>query len=127
MLHDLLEKVKPFYTLILILVIASIFFVLGRISALESNHTPIKIEYPNTAQTSSVIQAIPTTGPRQPLGQSSTEASGEVVASKNGTKYYFPWCGSASRIKAENIVKFVSAETARAAGYTPASNCKGLK
>lgn len=135
MLHNLLEKVKPFYNLILVLVIASIFFALGRISALEGNRTPIKIEYPNANQSASVIQA---SSPRATLGEdqitpmssvggSVVEVSGEVVASKNGTKYYFPWCGSAKNIKPENMVKFVSVELARKAGYTAAANCKGLK
>ncbi len=113
-LTDLLEKIKPFYTLILIMVIASIFFALWKISVIESNGTPIKIEYG-------------TISPRSHLGQSEIEQSDEVVASKNGTKYYFSWCGSASRIKPENLVKFSSIEEARKADYTPAGNCKGLK
>lgn len=51
---------------------------------------------------------------------------GEVVASKTGTKYYFPWCGTAKRIKEENKVWFASRAEAEAAGYEPAANCKGL-
>jgi hypothetical protein len=57
----------------------------------------------------------------------SSNHSGSVVASKTGTKYYFPWCGSASRIKNENRITFNSAEEARIAGYQPATNCKGLQ
>lgn len=57
----------------------------------------------------------------------STAASGgEYVASKTGTKYYLPWCGSAKRIKDENKVWFSSKAEAEAAGYEPAKNCKGL-
>ncbi len=104
-----LEKIKPFYNLLFILVVASIFFALGKILALESSYTPIKIEF-----------TLAEVGlPQLPQG--------EVVASKNGTKYYFPWCGSASRIKPENQIKFASVELAIKAGYTPAGNCKGLK
>ena len=51
---------------------------------------------------------------------------GQVVASKNGTKYYLPWCGGAKLIKDENKVWFSTKDAAEAAGYEPASNCKGL-
>ena len=52
--------------------------------------------------------------------------SGEVVASKNGSKYYLPWCAGADRILEANKVRFESADAARAKGYSPATNCKGL-
>ncbi|OHA34477.1 MAG: hypothetical protein A2928_03475 [Candidatus Taylorbacteria bacterium RIFCSPLOWO2_01_FULL_45_15b] len=57
----------------------------------------------------------------------STGKSGEVVASKSGEKYHFPWCSGAKRIAVANKITFPSIESARAAGYTPAANCKGLK
>ncbi|HEY4509164.1 MAG TPA: hypothetical protein VJC13_02685 [Candidatus Paceibacterota bacterium] len=116
-----LDKIKPFYNLLLILVIASIFFALGRLSGLEERRVPIRIDSPGAQQTASVIEA---NTPRTVLD---SNVAGEVIGSKNGTKYYFPWCGSAARIKPENQVKFTSVEAARAAGYTPAANCKGLK
>ncbi len=53
-------------------------------------------------------------------------AGGEVVASKSGTKYYFPWCGTVKRIKEENKIWFPNREAAEAAGYEPAANCKGM-
>jgi len=56
----------------------------------------------------------------------SIPAGGEVVASKNGTKYFLPWCGGASQIKDENKLWFANKEAAEAAGYQPAANCKGL-
>ncbi|MBI5405481.1 hypothetical protein HY972_00370 [Candidatus Kaiserbacteria bacterium] len=48
---------------------------------------------------------------------------GEVVASKNGTKYYFTECVGAGRIAEANKVRFVSASAAMQAGYTLAANC----
>lgn len=51
---------------------------------------------------------------------------GQVVASKNGTKYYLPSCAGADRISAANKVRFASASAAVAAGYAPAANCKGI-
>lgn len=50
-----------------------------------------------------------------------------IVASKNGTKYHYPWCSGAKQISDKNKITFKSIEEARKAGYTPASNCKGLK
>jgi hypothetical protein len=50
-----------------------------------------------------------------------------VVASRSGTRYHLPDCPGASQIKESNRVVFESPELARAAGYTPASNCPGLK
>ena len=52
--------------------------------------------------------------------------SGQVVASKSGTKYYLPWCAGADRISSANKVWFDSAQSAAMQGYFPAANCKGL-
>lgn len=57
----------------------------------------------------------------------STNSSELVVASKNGTKYHYPWCAGAKQIADKNKITFNSFAEARASGYTPASNCKGLK
>lgn len=65
--------------------------------------------------------------PAQPAAAvSAMPAGGEYVASKTGTKYYLPWCGTAKRIKEENKVWFATKAEAEAAGYEPASNCKGM-
>lgn len=68
-----------------------------------------------------------------PLEQSPLETSfattssiGQMVASKNGTKYYLPTCAGADRISAANKVWFASASAAAAAGYAPAANCNGI-
>jgi len=55
------------------------------------------------------------------------DPGGYVVASKNGARYHFPWCSGAQSIKEENKIWFQSVEEAKDAGYTPASNCKGLE
>ncbi len=52
---------------------------------------------------------------------------GQIVASRTGAKYHFPWCAGAMAIAEKNKIYFASVEDARKAGYTPASNCKGLK
>lgn len=49
--------------------------------------------------------------------------AGQVVASKSGTKYYFPECAGAKAISERNRVWFVSASAASEAGYALATNC----
>ncbi len=121
-------RAKPFYTLLLILVVASIFFGLGRLSAIEERHSPIKVEYPNATSTAVVLSAISVVNqPDQSENNIAVVSSGKVVGSKTGKKYYFPWCGGLKRVKPENQVNFTSVEEARSAGYLPAGNCKGLK
>ena len=111
-LTELAEKCKSreAYTAALILFVGFGSFGLGRLSKIEEGRTPVTIETPQ--ETASVATA---------------NTGGQVVASKTGTKYHFPWCAGASKIAEANKVSFASVEAARKAGYTPASNCKGLK
>lgn len=53
-------------------------------------------------------------------------AAGQIVASKNGTKYYLPTCAGADRISDANKVWFASVSAAQKAGYSPAANCTGI-
>lgn len=111
---------RYFIATILVL-IAIISFCLGRVSGMESKRVPIKV----TSESLGEVKGVSTVA-------SSTSVSGEpaattVVASKNGTKYHYPWCAGAKQISDKNKITFNSIEEARAAGYTPASNCKGLK
>lgn len=64
-----------------------------------------------------VIEAVP-----EPV----VEGPKVYMASKSGTKYYLPTCGTAKRIKEENRVWFSTKDEAEAAGYAPAANCPGL-
>lgn len=126
-IKDLGQKIKPFYNLFLILVIASIFFALGRISAILDRKEPIKIVNSGPNMSANVVSATSVTESENPAETPVVSTSGEVVGSKNSDKYYFPWCGTAKRINPDNLVKFASIEEARKAGYTPGGNCKGLK
>ena len=49
-----------------------------------------------------------------------------VVASRNGTTYYFMWCSGVQRIKEENKILFPTKKAAEIAGLTLAGNCRGL-
>mgnify|MGYP002626761537 CR=1 FL=1 len=57
----------------------------------------------------------------------SSEVGNIVVASVRGTKYHYPWCSGAQSMNEMNKIEFDSIQEARAAGYTPAANCEGLK
>ncbi len=140
-IKEMLEKIKPLYTLLLYIALASLFFALGRLSVIEEQKRPVRIETStSTGQGNYSEQANTATKTGlQALKASETEVNPtdqgamvfgttdqSVVASKKGTKYYFPWCGGAKSIKPENKVTFASRTEAEAKGYTKAANCKGL-
>ncbi len=113
-------------------------FGIGRISQQENTIIPPEIKSSDVVlpfvikdqNTSSQIteDVKPTQSVVDSSGQQSltTITDNTVVASKNGTKYYFPWCGSAKRILDSNKVYYSSAVEARKAGLTPSNTCKGL-
>ncbi len=121
-IKDFALKIKPFFTFLLLLLGAALFFGLGRLSALEKQYSPVSVVKTQVAAPVASIKEITEVSPTSEVGESS-----EVIGSKNGTKYYLPWCGALSRIKPENRVVFASAALARQKGYTPAANCKGTK
>lgn len=109
------------------IILASAFsFGLGLIAGRDTREGNLSIEQlPLTAS------ALPgTAAPRAPespeAAPASLPAGGQYVASKNGTKYYLPTCGTAKRINDDNKVWFDTKEEAEAAGFTPAANCPGL-
>ncbi len=136
-IKEILKKCKSFFGLVdnkdifivLIIILSSLAsFGLGRLSKIEESRSPIIIENApiengtsspsskiNLLQEASIIKAgLP------------VQTGGGYVASKNGTKYYFPWCGAAQKISEKNKITFASKEEAEKAGYQPAANCKGL-
>lgn len=117
------ENEKDFFIILIITLTAFISFGLGRLSILQNRKTPITIE--NTAALVSDLTELNDLETKFPNGNAVFE-SGAFVASKNGTKYHFPWCPGAQRIKEENKVWFSSEEEAKKSGYAAASNCKGL-
>ena len=84
-------------------------FGLGRLSSLEENRPAVSV---SQAPKNSEIRAI--------------SLGGEVVASRSGTSYHFPWCPGAQTMKEGNKVWFKDESAAQKAGYKPAGNCKGL-
>lgn len=85
-------------------------FGLGRLSTLESVKAVVSIESAATQPASAAVTI-----------------GGMVVASRSGSAYHYPWCSGAATMKEANKVWFKDEAAARAAGYKPAGNCKGLK
>jgi len=111
---------KDLFIAIIIILVALISFGLGRLSKIRENKPLINIENLGAAAGDTrTLQGSET-------GQEASVQEGLLVGSKNGTKYHYPWCSGALRIKEENKVWFSSVEEAKKAGYTPAANCKGL-
>ena len=99
-------------------------FGLGRLSKIDEIRPGITIEAPAAVGASLASEKAPENG------SSDMEASlnsGEVVASKTGSKYHFPWCSGAKTIAEANKIWFNSSAEAKDAGYSPAANCRGLK
>mgnify|MGYP000055943155 CR=1 FL=1 len=96
---------------VIIILIASLSFGLGRLSVIYEREGEFEIVYPETKE-GSVLGAI--------------VSSAGYVPSKTGNKYHFPWCPGARAIKEQNKVYFGTKGEAEAAGYQPAGNCKGI-
>jgi len=112
------------FLILLVSLIAFISFGLGRLSTIDSTpknpiHIEDSVQYQGATSNGALQNTLKTT--------SKGEIGGFLVASKSGSKYHFPWCSGAGRIKEENKIWFNTVGDARAAGYTPAANCKGLE
>ncbi len=133
-IKHLKEKIKQFavvigradiFTGVIIILVAFLAFGLGRLSVLESKKPDIRIETIPAGE-AGAMGAAAINAVSNNTGTAKETTQGQFVASKNGTKYYFPWCAGANRIKEENKVWFQTAEDAKNAGYQPSSTCKGL-
>ena len=120
----ILER-PDFFIGTLIILVAFASFGLGRLSVIQTARLPLEIE--QTAAISEAVGDINAVKNLAPTANNETQSAGMYVASKNGAKYHFPWCAGAKTISEANKIWFNTAEEARRAGYTPASNCKGLK
>lgn len=129
-IKHLLIKIKVFFTSVKEEVLVTLIIILvgfgsyglGKLSVNQAQDARIDIIKASSAPLSPSKQVSGTTVPTQ-----STNVASVVVASKSGKKYHFPWCAGAKQIAEKNKITFNSKEEARLAGYTPASNCKGLE
>lgn len=107
------------------ILVAAVSFGIGYLSAPGIEKSQIIIEEPQA--NISGAAAGDKSKPEENAGFLSPAASpsqeqGLIVASKNGTKYYWPWSSWAKRIKPENLVWFKSENEAQAAGYSKSSD-----
>ena len=120
----LLEDDRLFYGLLIVL-IAIVSFGLGRLSGAQNS--PYFDENRSIVLQAGAAGAMAaSTSPYENSAVDTKEGEGMYVGSRNGTKYHLPWCPGASQIKEANKVFFSSKNEAEEAGYTPASNCKGI-
>ncbi len=127
-IKDNVNITPDLFTVFVIVLIGFAGFGLGKLSSLEKKREPIII---NKALNSIPLE----TKVEIPMGATvsakamiaSEKAQGLLVASKTGKKYHFPWCAGATQIADKNKIWFSSYEEAQKAGYTKASNCKGLE
>jgi len=118
-IKDIWNKCKTDWFLGLVFALGLVLaFGLGRLVAFEASRTSVTITYPNPSD--------PNVEPNY-LTLTNEDITGDIVASKQGSKYHLSSCPGAKQIKPENRVVFPSAAAAAAAGYEPAANCPGLK
>ena len=103
---------RELYILLIIVLVVFLAFGLGRLSAIYEEKGELKILNPDGQEAAAALPLIA-------LG-------GQYVASKTGTQYYFPWCGSAARIAEVNRIYFATRAEAERAGYA-AGNCSGMR
>ena len=129
-IQELNRKIKGFvdeymtnelYIVVIIILVGFAGFGLGRLSIIEKQKMPVRIEYAETTSANVLNATDDFVKEDTPISQ-----GGLLIGSKNGSKYHFPWCSGAQRIKESNKIWFESKEEAERAGYEPAKNCKGL-
>ena len=120
---------------ILIVVVSLVSFGLGRLSVsplvapTSQNATVLGVKEGDTTmkeENTPIAEKVGSVKDTATKGEKIGAPEGGYVASKSGTKYHLPWCSGAKRIKEENKIYFKTKEEAEKAGYSPASNCKGI-
>lgn len=114
------------YIGLILILVAVTSFGLGRLSRQGGGQAGLRVLYPEGMAEMRLDGAAGAAASFETRTGAAT-TSGQIVASKSGTKYHFTWCSGAKSIKEENRIYFASTQEARAAGYEPASNCKGLQ
>lgn len=101
--------------------VAIISFGVGYLTAPGQTKKPIVIENSNNLSASAgdvLVNIVEDTNNTSKTVKKQGSEKGLLVASKNGTKYYWPWSSWAKRIKPENEVWFNSEAEAQKAGYS---------
>lgn len=115
------ETIEDMALVAVIILVGTGSFGLGRLSVKETSNEPLKITQNGEIfeNTSGQINESVSASAGESLG-------GEVIASKNGTKYHYSWCPGAKQISEANKIAFTTAKAAEEAGYSRALNCKEI-
>ncbi|MDO8604853.1 MAG: hypothetical protein Q7K40_05690 [bacterium] len=140
-IQNIIEKIKGFvdehrpniriipddlFLGLIIILVAFGSFGLGRLSKIEGSKTPIRIENAPEITADTFSGKVPADTEKVALTLTTSTSGEGLVGSKNGTKYYYPWCSGVSKISPANLIHFVSKSEAESRGYTASATCKGL-
>lgn len=124
------EKGKDIMIVIIVILVGSGSFMLGRLSVKGNEGSGVKIEYMDKEsgqyvdQTASVIGATKSTNSKATSSVVQNPAGKNYFASSRGSKYYSLGCSAGKSIKMSNRVYFATSEEAEVAGYELSSSCK---
>lgn len=129
------ERTKTLIIIFIIFTVSIISYFLGRYSV---KNNPNFSQNSNLNQSANLIQNQPisdqntlSTSPKEASqnqnmtnlsSQSSSNNSGSIYASPNGSKYYLPWCNGGKTLKTK--IYFKTELEAQSKGYTKSSTCK---
>ena len=108
-------KGRRVYSVLIVILLASASFGLGRLSAGDASRVPVKVVDGHDADVST------------PLDGKKVVPEPSFVADTDGNNYYFLWCDGAARIKENRRRYFTTMAAAAVAGFEPAGECEGLR
>lgn len=145
-----MEKIKQFITsekgkniliVLIVILVGTGSFQLGRLSKSGDSSSGVKIEYPNgelpaqteslpanalnalsaTESVSNTVRTAPSSNFVAPVKKTTSQ---NFFASSRGKKYYPVGCSAGKSLKQENRIYFGTREEAEKAGYTLSALCK---
>lgn len=128
MKHKFVKHIEGLLLIMSAILIGGSAYLIGNMNALESNLSEIQVVYPDAIaiKSDTKVEEIKSNEVSSANNQKTNLATGNIVASKNGKRYYYPNCGGINRIKPENRIYFETKEQAEAKGLTLASGCKEI-
>jgi len=132
MKHKFVKPIERFLLIMSAILVAVSMYFIGNMTALESQSNEIQIIYPdaialdsNQSNKKAEASNINTEIQKDVISKSNSN-QGQIIASKNGKRYYYKNCGGVNRIKTENRIYFETEQQAESKGLTLASGCKKL-
>lgn len=128
---NLSKNAKTWIIILIIILVSIISYFLGRNSVkndknYDSSQTANISQYSsNTEQntlSTSPVEASKNQNMTNLSSQSSSNNTGSIYASPNGSKYYLPWCNGGKSLKSK--IYFKTEIEAQSKGYTKSSTCK---